>query len=1181
MQEPATPANEAARLHALRSLNILDTPAEERFDRYTRLAQHILQTPIVLISLIDDKRQWFKSRQGLDATETPRDISFCGHAILGDELFCVQDAASDPRFADNPLVTGAPDIRFYAGAPLALDGGERIGTLCAIDRVPRKISEGQRSALLDLARCVVDELQVQTTRSMLADKEKQLQKSAETVRSIIDTVVDGIITINAQGIIQTVNPTAERLFGYTASEIIGQNVKLLMPEPYQSAHDGFLRNYLSTGVKKIIGIGREVAGRRKDGSTFPMELGVGEMVVDGQHMFTGIVRDITERKLSEIDSARFAAIVSSSEDAIISKTLEGIITSWNAAAQRLFGYTEKEMIGSPMTRIIPPERLDEEPRILARIRSGERIEHFETVRIKKNGDCVPVLVTISPVKDTAGRIIGASKIVHDISDLKRAEAQLIKAKEAAEAATIAKSDFLANMSHEIRTPMNAILGMLYLAMRTELSPTQHNYLSKAQNAANSLLGIINDILDFSKIEAGKLEIELIEFSLDTVLEQLSDAISFQAESKGLEFLIRRDVNIPQRLIGDPLRLGQVLLNLCSNAIKFTEAGEVELSFSSLSADSNGITLEICVRDTGIGMTREIQNSLFHKFTQADQTTTRRFGGTGLGLAISKMLVELMGGRIWIASSHPDVGTIICCTVSFRTVRQSRDRQHELLEQAGPQLKGIRALVVDDNEAARDILGEMLRSFQLDVSVAADGRSAIELLRASANNPFDVVMMDWSMPGMNGDEATRLIHADSAIPRQPKIVIVTAYGREEVMKLSEQSGADGFLLKPVAPSTLLDTILSILGRSQFFEADNQKHRLDAATIKTHNFTGRHLLLVEDNEINREFAVELLRSLDITLDEAVNGEEAVAMVQRHHYDGVLMDIQMPVMDGLEAARRIRALARQTGDERFASLPIIAMTAMAMAEDAEKCLQAGMNDFVTKPIAPARFVATLANWLQVNRIDSGTAAETTNSEVDAPEIPADLLALKNLDAVQGIRRIGGKPEAYRKQLRRFRERYSDSADRLLRTIKENGMSAGEEYCHALKGVCGNLASKPLTACVTGLDEMLKNGTMPPEEQFEQMRQLLRETMCEIDGLTAPVDAPTESTESFDRDELQAKLLALTSLLKNDLGAADLLLAELRKSLSGTETAGTIADIAKKIDIFAIDEAIAEIADLSRRLR
>jgi CheY-like chemotaxis protein/HPt (histidine-containing phosphotransfer) domain-containing protein len=375
-------------------------------------------------------------------------------------------------------------------------------------------------------------------------------------------------------------------------------------------------------------------------------------------------------------------------------------------------------------------------------------------------------------------------------------------------------------------------------------------------------------------------------------------------------------------------------------------------------------------------------------------------------------------------------------------------------------------------------------------------------------------------------------------------------------------------------------LSVLGRTQFFEKDSQKRGLDSA-LKTHHFNGRHLLLVEDNEINREFAAELLHSLDITLDEAVNGEEAVAMVQLHPYDGVLMDIQMPVMDGLEAARRIRALAQQPGCERFASLPIIAMTAMAMTEDAERCLQAGMNDFVTKPIAPAGFVATLAKWLQAGRIEADTAAETASSEVVAPEIPADLLALKNLDAVQGIRRIGGKPEAYRKQLRRFREHYSDSTDKLLRMIKENGMAAGEEYCHALKGVCGNLASKPLSACVTGLDDMLKQGTMPPPEQFEQMRQLLWQTMSEIDGLSAPADSQPESTESFDRDELQAKLLALTFLLKNDLGAADLLLAELSNGLAGTETAATIADIAKKMDIFAIDEAIAEIAELSRRLR
>ncbi len=310
MLEPVTPANEALRLRTLHALDILDTAAEERFDRYTRLAQHILKTPIVLISLIDAERQWFKSRQGLDATETARDISFCGHAILGDELFYIADARADPRFADNPLVTQAPNIRFYAGAPLILAGGEHVGTLCAIDRVPRSLTAEQRAALIDLARCVVDELELRVTLLTLADRDEQLLKSSEQVRSIIDTVVDGIITIDAKGLILTVNPAAERLFGYKAMEMVGQNVKMLMPEPFQSAHDGYLHNYLTSGEKKIIGIGREVVGRRQDGSTFAMDLSVGEMAVKGERMFTGIVRDITERKRMERLKNEFVSTVS-------------------------------------------------------------------------------------------------------------------------------------------------------------------------------------------------------------------------------------------------------------------------------------------------------------------------------------------------------------------------------------------------------------------------------------------------------------------------------------------------------------------------------------------------------------------------------------------------------------------------------------------------------------------------------------------------------------------------------------------------------------------------------------------------------------------------------------------------------------------------------------------------------
>jgi len=344
----------------------------------------------------------------------------------------------------------------------------------------------------------------------------------------------------------------------------------------------------------------------------------------------------------------------------------------------------------------------------------------------------------------------------------------------------------------------------------------------------------------------------------------------------------------------------------------------------------------------------------------------------------------------------------------------------------------------------------------------------------------------------------------------------------------------------------------------------------------------LLLVEDNEINREFAVDLLHSMHVKVDEAIHGEEAVAMVQQHAYDAVLMDIQMPVMDGLEAARRIRALAQHTGNERFSSLPIIAMTAMAMAEDAETCLQAGINDFVTKPVDPDRFLATLVKWLKVKNGVAGIipASDPKPPGAVVPGVPAELLALKTFDAAQGIRRIGGNTDAYCKQLRRFREHYVNAVDELQNLIAEKGIPAGEDYCHALKGVTGNLSAHELFACIAGLDALLKRGTVPAVEQFERMRHVLQQTLEEIDGLATPETMPRSATTVLKRDELLAKLHALTTLLKNDLGAAELILGELRNGVVGTEAEQALAEIAANVDVFAIDEALDKIKNLSKHL-
>jgi len=754
--------------------------------------------------------------------------------------------------------------------------------------------------------------------------------------------------------------------------------------------------------------------------------------------------------------------------------------------------------------------------------------------------------------------------------------ELRAAKEEAERLTQVKSEFLANMSHEIRTPMNAVLGMLYLALKNgELSPVVRSQLGKAQGAAHALLGIINDILDLSKIEAGKLEIEAVEFGLDTVLEQLADAVGFQAEQKGNEFLIRYDPSIPSRLIGDPLRLGQILLNLCGNAVKFTEQGEVELAFRCINSSDSEINMQVCVRDSGIGMTPEVQHKLFEKFTQADQSTTRRFGGTGLGLAISKSLIEMMGGRIWVEDSQPGVGTTICFTVRLLIAQAAMAHQRVLVEQAAPLLKGIRVLVVDDNEASREIMAEMQRFFGLDVGTAASGAAALAALQAATDSPYDLVLMDWHMPGMNGDEAAQRIHGDTSLPRQPKIVMVTAYGREDVMKLSEQAGVDAFLIKPVSPSTLLDTILSVLGRGRIFGIDGEKkddgHRLGAPELTiSGQLAGAHLLVVEDNEINREFATELLRSEGISVDEAENGAIAVTRVQQQDYDAVLMDIQMPVMDGLEAARQIRAL---TG-EKFARLPIIAMTALAMAQDTEQSQAAGMNDHVTKPIVPDHLMAVLAKWVKRPpiRILSPVSAAPL-----ASDIPADLLAMTSLNAREGVRRIGGKAEAYCKQLRRFRENYPDAIDKLRHLSAEGSKQRAEEYCHALKGLTGNLGAHALYELLGEIDAQLKKGALPDGATFDRADALLQRMIREIADLSSiPVITPLLGAAPLTPEAMQILLNKLANALEFDLGAVEALLAELRAGVSGTPLEAEVIAIAALADIFDVDAARAKVKQL-----
>ncbi|MBS0353630.1 MAG: response regulator [Proteobacteria bacterium] len=750
-------------------------------------------------------------------------------------------------------------------------------------------------------------------------------------------------------------------------------------------------------------------------------------------------------------------------------------------------------------------------------------------------------------------------------------AELTKAKEDAEAATRTKSEFLSNMSHEIRTPMNAVLGMLYLAQQAELTPDLRSKLAKAQGAARSLLGIINDVLDFSKIEAGKLEVEEVEFALDGVLEQVTDAIGYEAARKGIEFLIRYDPAIPTRLLGDPLRLGQILLNLCGNAVKFTEQGEVELALHALNIRNDALSLQVCVRDSGIGMSEEAQARMFEQFSQADQSTTRRFGGTGLGLAISRRLVELMDGRIWVEESRPGKGTSICFTVHLRVPPQAGTAAWALAEGAGPLLKGVRVLLVEDNHAAREILGEMLRFLHVEATAVGTGIEALAALRNPGATPYDLVLMDWHLPGVHGDEVARLIGSDPSITQRPKVVMVTSYGRDDVMRLAERAGVEGFLVKPVSPSMLLDTLLSVLGRVRLLPPASEGLPMETGGGHggTARLAGARVLLVEDNDMNRDFASELLRSEGVEVDEAHNGQEAVFKVGEHDYDAVLMDIQMPVMDGLEAAMRIRALASSPTRQRVAEVPIIAMTALAMEQDAARCLAAGMNDHIAKPIDPQRLFEVLLAFVSPKLAQRGALPASEAVSMAASACPPDLLALTCFDAEGGIRRIGGRPEAYRRQLKRFREHYSNAISELRRLLRERGTAAAA-YCHALRGVTGNLGAGPLYAQLMLVDEALRNDVLPDEVVLLRAEAQFVEAIGEIDALTSANSRLAQGeARRLAPDALQVLLKRLGDALEYDLGAVEGLLGELRAGVADTPLAADIDALAAEIDIFDLDAA------------
>lgn len=682
-----------------------------------------------------------------------------------------------------------------------------------------------------------------------------------------------------------------------------------------------------------------------------------------------------------------------------------------------------------------------------------------------------------PDNDLASRIFG---IHMDITDARKLQSELTAAKDEAEQATQAKSDFLSNMSHEIRTPMNAIIGMSHLALQTDLNRKQYNYVNKVHRSAESLLRIINDILDFSKIEAGKMDIEYIPFDLEEVLDNLASVMGFKASEKDIDFYFNIEAGLTTGLMGDPLRLGQILLNLGNNAVKFTDkGGEIVINVELEEDHGDNLMMRFEVHDTGIGMSSEQQARLFQSFSQADSTITRKYGGTGLGLAICKDLVELMAGEIWVESEQDIVSTF-----SFRALFGKNNNAQP--KPVNP-LKDTSILLVDDSRVSLDIMADMLRYMGAEALLASSSQEAINILvDRSRDNPVKVVIMDWTLDEVSGEDCTVLIQGSNEIEPQPAIVALTSYGQEDLQNTGA-AHVSNVLAKPTTPSSLLEILNEVLNE----EITDYSRRLARHTNQNDlsALRGAHVLLAEDNALNQELALELLAQKDIKVTVADNGQQAIDLLKSQSFDGVLMDCQMPVLDGYSATQIIR---KEISEE----LPVLAMTANAMAGDREKALAAGMNDHIAKPIMPDKMFATIAKWIKASEplpIDSTESKPLTNDEgaIGEPstglELRPDALDNPHLNTQRGLETCANNAVLYQKLLKGFLQQHSDFVAEITVYLDKQQRDDAERVAHTLKGNSGNVGAMEVYKISGELELLLADDSKDPDELIKSVQEAL----------------------------------------------------------------------------------------------
>lgn len=1002
---------------------------------------------------------------------------------------------------------------------------------------------------------------------LVSHRTQALAMSEEKNSLIVDSVADGILGLDAQGQVVFFNSAAEFMLGYKESEILNKNYQdVLYFCDAVSQNKEQIKTHLFSGQSLHV---EKDFFCHSEGFEVAVSYSL-SVISDDTSAFKAVItfQDISQRLL---ESERTRALLTSLPVAIFLINMDKKVVQINDATEELLGYKEENIVGKELVEFIPADRRQEHLEIMEHffaapkyIRMGN--DRHITVQ-KKSGEIIEVEAIFSVLQLNAEPMIVLSAL--DITETNQAKNLLIEAKELADDASRAKSDFLANMSHEIRTPMNAIIGMSMLALQGVLAPKERNYVSKVHSAASNLLGIINDILDFSKIEAGKLELENQTFALADMLDNFSTVVGLKTQEKGVDLLFNIDHDVPLFFKGDLLRLNQILINLGGNAIKFTDQGSIILKVSISEVDGDRLKLLFSVKDSGIGIKPDQLKKLFSAFSQADASTTRKYGGTGLGLSISKRLVELMEGNIWAESTHGQGSEFLF--TAWLTI-ENKDRSLLILETAQTRLAGKSILIVDDSLITLTTLKEVVEGFGCEVLTAHSGKEAIQI--AEKVSHIDFALIDWDMPTMNGLETCDALQRIEGVVID-HFILISAYGKDQISESDYTHRVDTLLAKPITAQRLHQALQSSLGYE--LEADMQPE--NGSRVARQNLIGIHLLLVEDNELNQELATALLQAEGVIVSHASNGKIAVSMAQNDSYDGILMDIQMPVMDGYKATKLIREFNHK--------IPILAMTANAMAGEKEKVIAAGMNDYISKPINVERMFEVINRWVKGKGY-----AHPLPIQVDTPlekQVDTLFIHFSKIDKQAGLNVCNGNNALYLKILTKFELTNKRFDEDFLEMSKDERWDDLTRLVHSLKGGAGNIGAKTLYSLLNDLESAClsidSDHDVEIQPLFENVLDEFIEVNREIQTMLSLLDQQQTHTANVVKPlselEITSKLDALQLLVDGfDTGAQDAAVI-LMQSITEQKVKISLESFITQLESFEFDSANQTLEQIRRILK